>query len=113
MKPVAPSGASSAARSGPQVTSEVISGTVTVRPPESSAFVTLEGAASLPVGSTIDATSGVLELTSALPGGGAQTGTFWGGRFIVGQNPRSGMTTPAPVSTGGVPDARPRGAGGC
>jgi hypothetical protein len=67
-----------------------VTGNVKVRPPGSDGFVPLEDGASVPVGSTVDATNGVVELTSARrPGGKSQTGRFWGGRFKVAQS-RSG-----------------------
>ena len=78
---------------GKSVTVDVVSGTVLVRQAGSSAFVDLDGTgASLPVGSSIDASHGVLRLSAALPGGRSQTGTFWAGLFRVGQNRGTGMT---------------------
>jgi hypothetical protein len=63
-----------------------VSGTVTVQVPGSSSAVPLDDAASVPVGSVIDATHGVVSLTSARDGSGAQqTGKFWGGAFRVVQ----------------------------
>ena len=61
-------------------------------PPGSSGYVVLDDVGSLPVGSTIDARDGVLALSTALPGGGEQTGTFWGGLFGVRQDRGTGMT---------------------
>lgn len=67
-----------------------VSGTVTVQVPGSSSAVVLDDAASVPVGSVIDATRGVVSLTSARDGSGtSQTGRFWGGAFRVVQR-RSG-----------------------
>ena len=77
---------------GRSVGADVVSGTVRVRTPGSSGYAALDDAGSLPVGSTIDARDGVLTLTAALPGGGAQTGTFWGGLFGVRQDRGTGMT---------------------
>jgi hypothetical protein len=77
---------------GRSVGADVVSGTVRARVPGASAYVALDDVASLPVGTTIDARDGALALTTALPGGGAQTGTFWGGTFGVRQDRGTGMT---------------------
>ncbi|MGE4174796.1 MAG: hypothetical protein AB7G65_02960 [Thermoleophilia bacterium] len=77
---------------GRSVSAGVVSGTIRVRLPGSSSFAVLDDAGSLPVGTTIDARDGVLTLSSALPGGGAQTGTFWDGLFGVRQDRGTGMT---------------------
>jgi hypothetical protein len=62
------------------------SGKVLVTLPGSTQPIPLEQAASVPVGSVIDATAGKVKLTSARNRTNkAQTGTFWGGRFKVGQ----------------------------
>ena len=49
-------------------------------------FVALTDAASVPVGSVVDARNGTLALTAALSGGAVQEGTFWGARFKVRQS---------------------------
>jgi hypothetical protein len=71
--------------------------------------VALGDDASVPVGSTIDATHGVVELTSVRGAGDArpQTGRFWGGRFKVRQTRRGGGYTDLVLnggSFGGCPD---------
>jgi hypothetical protein len=77
---------------GRSVGADVVSGVVRVRVPGSSGYVALDDAGTLPVGTTIDARGGRLALSTALPGGGAQTGTFWGGLFGVRQDRGTGMT---------------------
>ena len=61
-----------------------------MRRPGSSRFVALGASGELPVGSEVDARAGVLTLTSALPSGKTQTGSFGGGRFVIRQA-RTGM----------------------
>jgi hypothetical protein len=60
-------------------------GNVLVRLPGSTRAVALDDAASIPVGSILDARKGTVALTSALPGDHTQTGTFHGGLFEVRQ----------------------------
>ena len=60
-------------------------GTVLVRLPGSTRAVALTDAASIPVGSILDARKGTVTLSSALPGDDSQTGTFHGGLFEVRQ----------------------------
>jgi hypothetical protein len=60
-------------------------GSVLVRVPGSARAVALTDAASIPVGSILDARKGTLSLSSALPGDDTQTGTFHGGLFEVRQ----------------------------
>jgi hypothetical protein len=61
-------------------------GRVRVRTPGSRRSVPLEEAASLPVGSVIDATGGTVQLTVARDRHGAtQSGSFWSGSFVVFQ----------------------------
>lgn len=67
----------------------VTRGEVRIRIPGEKSFAPLAGAATLPVGTIVDATDGRIELRSALPGGKTQTGSFYGGRFEVLQ-PRKG-----------------------
>jgi hypothetical protein len=68
-------------------------GTVLVKLPGTSRYVPLADAANLPFGTTIDTRKGEVALSTALPGGKEQTGTFTGGKFEVRQ-PKSarGMT---------------------
>jgi hypothetical protein len=60
-------------------------GNVLVRLPGSTRAVALNDAASIPVGSILDARKGTVALSSALPGDHTQTGTFHGGLFEVRQ----------------------------
>ena len=82
-------------------------GRVLVRLPGSTRAVALTDAASIPVGSILDARKGTVTLSSALPGDDTQTGTFHGGLFEVRQPAGArGMTElvlrgPLPTCTGG------------
>jgi len=60
-------------------------GKVKVKLPGTGRYVDLADAASLPVGTVVDATAGTVTLTTALPGGETQSGTFRGGAFTVRQ----------------------------
>jgi hypothetical protein len=60
-------------------------GNVLVRLPGSARVVALTDAASIPVGTIVDARKGTVALSSALPGDDTQTGTFHGGLFEVRQ----------------------------
>jgi hypothetical protein len=60
-------------------------GSVVVRLPGSTRVVALTDAASIPVGTIVDARKGTVALSSALPGADTQTGTFHGGLFEVRQ----------------------------
>jgi hypothetical protein len=73
---------------GSRVNVAPVTGAVRVRPPGSNSFVALEEGASVPVNSVVDATNGVVSLTSATGTGDgeSQTGRFWGGRFRVVQS---------------------------
>ncbi len=82
-------------------------GSVLVRLPGSTRAVALTDAASIPVGTIVDARKGTVALSSALPGDDTQTGTFHGGLFEVRQPTGArGMTElvlrgPLPTCTGG------------
>jgi len=68
------------------------SGTVLVQN-SSGAFVALSSQKTLPVGTVIDATHGVVRLLTALRSGKAQTVTVWGGIFQIAQSKGgSGLT---------------------
>jgi hypothetical protein len=71
------------------------SGTVLVKLPGSSVFVSLASlGGQIPVGSTLDATHGVVRLASATNSAGAtQTGLFSLGQFRVGQRRKNPLTT--------------------
>ncbi len=68
-----------------------VSGTILVRLPGSTTFTRLTSAVDLPLGSTIDARSGKVTLTLALPHGRTQTGQFYDGEFVLTQT-STGMT---------------------
>jgi hypothetical protein len=71
---------------GRSVSVGAVKGTVRVKPAGSSKFVDLPAEASVPTGSTVDATAGTVDLTTVRDASGAtQTGRFWGGRFRVVQ----------------------------
>jgi hypothetical protein len=64
----------------------VVSGKVRVRLPGSNDFVELTGSAGIPLGSTVDTLSGVVELTSVPKAGGTpQSARFYEGVFKVTQ----------------------------
>lgn len=64
-----------------------VSGTVLVKLPGTNTFVPLSSLRQIPFGSVIDATNGTVSVTTALPGGGTQTGQFFSGEFILRQGP--------------------------
>jgi virginiamycin B lyase len=72
-----------------------IAGTVTVRSPGGPATHTLSSAQDIPLGSLVDATHGVVQITTATDAHGhTQTATLWGGSFVVTQTVAGGgMTT--------------------
>jgi len=63
-----------------------VAGTVTIKLPNGSTFTSLSSTANIPLGSTIDAQSGTVSLTVALPDGGSQTGQFYDGEFVLTQS---------------------------
>ncbi|MFN8108435.1 MAG: hypothetical protein U0Y82_01085 [Thermoleophilia bacterium] len=79
---------------GTSVLMAATQGTVTVRTPGSAGPVPLgTTGGTLPVGTVVDASAGRVRLTLAMPGGGTQTGRFWGARFTVRQTKGTGLTT--------------------
>jgi hypothetical protein len=62
-----------------------VTGTVLVEAPGSSSFVSLSEAENIPMGSTINATNGTVQITVALPNGTTETGEFYDGEFVVTQ----------------------------
>jgi hypothetical protein len=76
---------------GVSVVAGVERGAVRVRLPGSDEFVDLAADASVPVGTVVDARHGTLALTTALPGGGVQQGSFGGARFQVRQSAGDGF----------------------
>ncbi len=75
-----------------------VSGTVLIEVPGSKKFVPLTTLQYIPIGSTINATNGSVQVTVALPNGQTQTGIYFGGEFILRQS-RNGETIA--VLTGG------------
>jgi hypothetical protein len=73
-----------------------LSGKVLVKLPGSNHFIALGGALQVPFGTIIDARHGKVSLTTARPGGGTQTVTFYEGMFRITQA-RSGRVTAALV----------------
>ena len=62
-------------------------GSIKVKVPGARGFEPMTDASALPVGTVVDARRGRIRLTSALDEAGTvQRGTFWGGRFKVGQS---------------------------
>ena len=70
---------------GKAVVAAAAEGTIRVRVPGGQGFVPLGAAATVPVGSVIDATAGTIALSTAVAGG-HQQGEFWGARFKVTQS---------------------------
>jgi hypothetical protein len=62
-----------------------VSGLVRIRLPGTNQFITLAAGTLLPLGSVIDATHGVVSLTSAI-GGQLQTANFSAGEFVLTQD---------------------------
>jgi hypothetical protein len=60
-------------------------GSVAVRIPGAARAVTLARTASVPVGSIVDTRRGAVKLTTSLPNGTTQTGSFHGGLFQIRQ----------------------------
>lgn len=60
-------------------------GLVRVELPGTHTFVALTAAQQVPFGSIIDATQGTVTITTAVPGGGTQTGQFFDGQFLLRQ----------------------------
>ena len=84
-------------------------GAVFIEPPGKHTFTPLTQALQLPLGSIIDATHGTVSITTAIPGGGTQTGQFFAGKFVLSQTRDGGVTA---TLTGGdfsvCPTARER-----
>lgn len=82
------------------VAAGTVSGSVTIEKPGSSTFAPLSASAVIPVGSTVDATGGRVQLTSASRvHGRTYTGQFYGGAFRVTEG-TDGLTVL--TLTGGV-----------
>jgi len=63
-----------------------VSGSVSVEAPGSTSFTPLTSSTVIPMGSTINATSGTVELTLAKPGKGTETGEFYDGEFMINES---------------------------
>ena len=85
---------------GESVNVAVRTGTVTVKVPGSTQYVSLSDVAALPLGALIDTREGSITLRSALPNGKTQAAIFHGGLFEVRQ----------PQGAGGVTELVLRGA---
>ena len=86
-----------------------VSGSVLVKLPGSSTFVSLAAVRQIPFGTVIDATHGRVRVTTAGPHGGTQTGEFFEGEFVLTQG-RDGLVV-ATLTGGdfsGCPTARER-----
>lgn len=71
-----------------------VQGQVLIRLPGQASLTPLVGGEQVPVGSTVDASAGTVELVSARDFAGTlQAGRFWGGRFVVGQHGASRLLT--------------------
>jgi hypothetical protein len=62
-----------------------VSGRVLVKKPGTSTFVELVGQTEIPVGSQVDTTRGVINLTSGLGGGRTSSSRFYAGLFTIFQ----------------------------
>lgn len=68
-----------------------VSGSVLVKLPGAKGFVALTTLTQVPFGSVIEAANGHVSVTVAQPGGGAETGEFFDGQFVLTQE-ADGMT---------------------
>jgi hypothetical protein len=98
VSPAPPAGAGATAPAPPKVgrsaVEGLVSGTVLVRRPGATASQPLTASQNIPLGAVVDATHGVVKVTSALDTTGtSQSATVWGGRFVMTQTPGSGLTT--------------------
>lgn len=78
---------------GVTVELEPAQGQILVREPGERTFVTLDGAIEVPVGTEVDASKGLVRLTSATADGDTQTGDFSEGEFEVAQRQGSSAVT--------------------
>jgi hypothetical protein len=75
-----------------------VTGTILVKLPGSNTFTSVPQGTNVPIGSTVDAISGTVSITFALPDGTTETGEFYSGEFKLTQAPDG---TAIPVLTGG------------
>ncbi len=102
-------GAGGGAAFNKTVVVRAVSGKVRVRTPGGAGFVDLEGTEGIPMGSTVDTTQGVVELTSlARKGGKPQKAQFYEGVFKVTQ---SGSVTQLALTEALASCGSARGAG--
>jgi hypothetical protein len=95
---------------GVSVVAAAESGAVRVKLPGSDEFVDLLATGSVPVGTVVDARRGTLALTTALPGGGVQQGSFKGAKFQVRQTAKGGGYVDLHLRGGGFAGCRQRSA---
>jgi hypothetical protein len=70
---------------GRTVVTTPVSGTVKIKVPGAHGSKPLGAVSAIPAGSEIDASHGRVSVSTALPAGRQQTGTFWGGAFRIRQ----------------------------
>ena len=100
---------------GRTATIAAAAGSVSVKLPGTSAYIPLDRASTVPVGTTIDARTGTVRLTNVRDRSGKlQTATFWGGAFVVHQARTAQTTTvialaaPACIKTREVASVAPK-----
>jgi hypothetical protein len=81
------------ARAGESVELELVEGEVQVKEPGAQGFEALADAAEVAVGTEVDASKGVVLMTSATSDGATQSGEFSEGGFEVIQKPGSSVVT--------------------
>jgi hypothetical protein len=82
---------------------EPVSGTILVKRPSSRTFAALKGNRTVPIGTVVEASQGVLRLVTALDTHGrTQSATLWGGAFQIGQS-RTGNGMTRLVLRGALP----------
>lgn len=87
-----------------------VAGSVRVREPGSTSFVSLATARRIRFGATVDATHGRVSITIATPGGGTQTAVFYEGQFRLTQSASGAatLTLNAPLHCAGAAAAAAR-----
>jgi hypothetical protein len=78
---------------GETVELEAVEGEILTKEPDGEGFAALEGASAAPIGTEVDASQGVVRMTSATAEGDTQSGEFSEGRFQVAQEPDSSLVT--------------------
>lgn len=78
---------------GERIAAAPHAGTITIQVPGADGFTPLIGGASIPVGSYVDASEGLVEIgAEASPGGTEQNAVVTGSTFRVGQDDQQGVT---------------------